>query len=71
MNTTTSVAGIGMTCRHNLAYHGDTLLFGTHEGRWEQAPGQAAKAVPPGNPDSLLGVTADGGATFTQGVTGH
>lgn len=30
---------------HNLAYSGDTLLFGTHGGLWEQAPGQAPQAV--------------------------
>ena len=51
---------------HNLAYKGDTLLFGTHEGLWEQAPGQAAKAVSAEAFD-VMGFTQNGDRWLASG----
>ena len=51
---------------HNLAYNGDTLLFGTHEGLWEQAPGQAPKAVSAEAFD-VMGFTPNGDRWLASG----
>ena len=51
---------------HNLAYNGDTLLFGTHEGLWEQAPGQAPKAVSQEAFD-VMGFTQNGDRWLASG----
>ena len=51
---------------HNLAYNGDTLLFGTHEGLWEQAPGQAPKAVSAEAFD-VMGFTQNGDRWLASG----
>lgn len=51
---------------HNLAYNGDTLLFGTHEGLWEQAPGQAPKAVSQEAFD-VMGFTKNGDRWLASG----
>ena len=51
---------------HNLAYNGDTLLFGTHEGLWEQAPGQVPKAVSAEAFD-VMGFTPNGDRWLASG----
>ena len=51
---------------HNLAYNGDTLLFGTHEGLWEQAHGQAPKAVSAEAFD-VMGFTPNGDRWLASG----
>lgn len=51
---------------HNLAYRGDTLLFGTHEGLWEQAPGQVPKAVSAEAFD-VMGFTPNGDRWLASG----
>lgn len=38
-------AGSGWGHVHNLTLDGDRLLLGTHEGLWEQTPGQAAQLL--------------------------
>ncbi|CAB4834638.1 MAG: exo-alpha-sialidase [Actinobacteria bacterium] len=51
---------------HNLAYNADTLLFGTHEGLWEQAPGQVPKAVSQEAFD-VMGFTQNGDRWLASG----
>jgi hypothetical protein len=51
---------------HNLAYDGDALLLGTHEGLWGQQPGQAPLPVSM-DPFDVMGLTVTDTAMLASG----
>jgi photosystem II stability/assembly factor-like uncharacterized protein len=51
---------------HNLLLDGDRLLLGTHEGLWEQRPGQPPVLLS-GDPFDVMGLASDGTALLASG----
>lgn len=55
---------------HNLSLDGDVLRLGTHEGLWEQAPGENAKLMSD-PPFDVMGLAVDGERLIASGHPGE
>jgi len=55
---------------HNLAYDGDTLLLGTHEGLYQHHAGQPPQQLSD-TPFDVMGLTHDGARWLASGHPGH
>jgi photosystem II stability/assembly factor-like uncharacterized protein len=63
------VAGPAWTHVHNLAYDGQSLLLGTHEGLYQQRPGQQPQLLSQ-TPFDVMGLTFDGSRWLASGHPG-
>lgn len=55
---------------HNLSLEGDVLKLGTHEGLWEQAPGETARLMSD-PPFDVMGLAVDGERLIASGHPGE
>lgn len=66
-----SVSGAGLVGHiHNLAYDGEDLLIGTHEGLWSQEPGSLPEQRSQ-DPFDVMGLTLTDGQWFASGHPGE
>lgn len=63
------VAGPAWTHVHNLTYDGQSLLLGTHEGLYQQRPGQQPQLLSQ-TPFDVMGLTFDGSRWLASGHPG-
>lgn len=63
------VAGQSWTHVHNLAYDGQSLLLGTHQGLFQQQPGQQPNRLSD-SPFDVMGLTHDGARWLASGHPG-